>query len=384
MTESSNKAELPIKLVDTIAENSGKIRFDAYMEAALYDSQWGYYTTKRNVFGSDGDFTTASEMSPIYARLIGKLFDTLAPHLDDANQGHAPTLVEIGAGTGRFANEFVKNVQTLPQRYVICEVSETLKAKQSSSMQSGSHDAAIDVSWISLDELDESLAIVIANEVFDAFPVRRFRKRSNEIEEQFIGVNSGVLHSIWEPVDEAELFRKRVGPGYEALPDGYEFEINFRIDEFFEKISSAIKRGLFLVIDYGEPRSDYYFPDREEGTLVCHSQHRINHDPLRLPGAQDITAAVDFTAVVERAVDHGWQLVNFVTQGHALAALADESFWASLPIEERISSAQAFKTMLLPGQMGERMKFMLLSKGIEASALPIPKAIDDFDMSHRL
>ncbi|MBI5039768.1 MAG: SAM-dependent methyltransferase, partial [Gammaproteobacteria bacterium] len=125
--------------------------------------------------------------------------------------------------------------------------------------------------------------------------------------------------------------------------------------------------GAALFIDYGYPRREYYHPERARGTLLCHYRHRAHADPLCLPGLQDITAHVDFTAVAEAADALGFGVDGFAAQAHFLLDAGIERLLAAAmngAAGDDLRLAAQTKTLLLPGEMGERFKAMLLVRGL--------------------
>ena len=99
-----------------------------------------------------------------------------------------------------------------------------------------------------------------------------------------------------------------------ALPDGYTTEIGLVASAFVASLARTIERGVALFVDYGFPRREYYHPQRNRGTLMCHYRHRAHDDPFFLPGLQDITAHVDFTAIAEAARAAGADVFGYATQ----------------------------------------------------------------------
>src|SRR5262249_27252639 len=139
-------------------------------------------------------------------------------------------------------------------------------------------------------------------------------------------------------------------------------------------IAAALARGSVLFVDYGLPRREYYHAQRSGGTLICHYRHRVHGDPFLYPGLQDITAWVDFSAVADAARASGLEVSGFTTQAQFLLATV-----AAEPPRDTVDAAalrerSALKTLLLPGEMGERFKVLLLRKGLSDSTArePLP------------
>ena len=126
-----------------------------------------------------------------------------------------------------------------------------------------------------------------------------------------------------------------------------------------------------LFVDYGLPRREYYAPERSDGTLLCHFRHRFHADPFARLGLQDITAWVDFTTLAEAGLACGFEVAGFTTQAHFLADCGlDQEFAAEaegLDERGRAALAQAVTQLVLPGEMGEKFKLLVLSRGLTAA-----------------
>lgn len=122
-----------------------------------------------------------------------------------------------------------------------------------------------------------------------------------------------------------------------------------------------------MLIDYGLPRRHYYHPDRVRGSLRCHFRHRAHEDPFSHPGLTDITAWVDFTRVAEAADAAGLEVAGFSTQAAALLSLGIERLAHTEGSRaESVQQSQGLQKLLLPGEMGEAVKVMMLTRGIRA------------------
>jgi SAM-dependent MidA family methyltransferase len=135
-------------------------------------------------------------------------------------------------------------------------------------------------------------------------------------------------------------------------------------------LAASLERGCLLFVDYGLVRTEYYHPQRSGGTLVCHYRHRAHFDPFLYPGLQDITAWVDFSAVADAAVSAGLVVAGFTTQAQYLIAMlaaapGGHGLEAATPRER-----SGLQTLVLPGEMGERFKVLLLRKGGDGPPLP--------------
>lgn len=353
-----------------IHQQGGCISFAAFMDLALYHPRWGYYCTDTFDLGKRGDFTTAAEISPLYAGCFARQALQLFAQL---KQGQ---LLEIGAGTGRFAGDLLLELKQLGvkfEHYYIYEISAALRKKQQHFLKT--HCPELFHHFVWLETLPPAFTgMIIANEVLDALPVHCFRVEQKQIMEkcvttendQFIWINSTPTTS--ELTLKANHLRKLY-----ALENGYESEINLHLASFISQLTQVLSQGTIVLADYGYGQQEYYHPLRQHGTLTCFYQHRHHNHPLILPGLQDITAHVDFTRVAEEAIANQCQLAGFSTQAAFLLScglidMAEEKEKALSEIDA-FHLHQSIKSLTLPSEMGERVKIMALSKKIDIELL---------------
>lgn len=363
-TAAAVSRELTARICDEAAGTDGPVSFDRFMEMALYEPGLGYYTGGGRKFGPDGDFVTAPEISSLFSRCV-------AAQVAEVLERSGGVVLEFGAGSGVLAADMLGELESragLPDEYLILEVSAELRHRQRQTLAALVPGLVERVRW--LDRLPEQplSGVVVANEVLDAFPVSRFRRQGGRVEMLTVACDGGTLKSGWVPAQED--LRKAVARVLEtaALDDGAESEICLRLGPWIEAVASRMSQGMMLVFDYGYSRRDYYHPGRRHGTLQCHYRHRVHDDPLYLPGLQDITAHVDFTAVAEAALDAGLTVAGFTSQarflmGCGLDALVTAAHTHGLA--EGVSAAQQAKRLILPSEMGERFKVMGLTRGID-------------------
>ncbi len=373
------------RLVARILDEAGQcggIPFDRFMEQALYAPGLGYYAAPNRKFGADGDFVTAPEVSSLFARCIA---NQCAEILDRTGGGD---LLEFGAGSGALAADLLQALADLgarPRRYLILEVSGELRERQRARLNTLPAELAGRVAWLDRLPAPGFRGVVIANEVLDAMPVNRFRVGQGRLEEQFVGAARGCLELEWRPAANPALreavsaIEAALGP-FEA---GFESEVNLRLAPWIAQLSALLEAGAVLLIDYGHTRREYYHPLRREGTLMCHYRHRAHADPLHLPGLQDITAHVDFTAAAEAAQAAGLNVAGYTSQAFFLMATGLDRLVAEAgagDATDRLGLVQEVKQLTLPGGMGERFKVLGLTRG-----LPLPLlGFGLHDQTHRL
>ncbi len=353
-----------------VAAAGGWLAFDDYMELALYAPGLGYYSAGATKFGAAGDFVTAPEISDLFSRALAAQFSDILRELG----GETPaSILEIGAGSGRFAGVVLREMAALqasPAPYAILEVSADLVERQRSTVAAVAGAAASQAHW--LNQLPTShRGVIFANEVLDALPTDRFVLRGGQPLRLGVAVGPGGLQ--WAeraPRADEDAWTDEVlrvlADLREPLPDGYVGEICPRIDAWIAALGAALERGVVMLIDYGLPRRHYYHPDRNRGTLRCHFRHRAHDDPFSHPGLTDITTWVDFTRVAEAADAAGLEVTGFSTQAATLLSLGIERLAdTAAGGAEAVQQSKALQTLLLPGEMGEAVKVMVLARGVE-------------------
>ncbi|MBN1240958.1 MAG: SAM-dependent methyltransferase [Gammaproteobacteria bacterium] len=355
--------ELTARIAQEIEQAGGWISFDRYMQRALYEPGLGYYSGGSTKLGAGGDFVTAPELGDALARAAATV---LAPVLRGSS---APTLLELGAGSGAWAEQLIRALDAAgagPRRCLILEPSAELRDRQRRRLAPLGSRAA----WLGRLPEQAICGAIVANEVVDALPAAVFVKRAGRILP--LGVRHDSQGLAWSEGPEqpelsaavAALENKLPRP----LPDGYRSEIRLGLAAWIAALGASLERGGLLLVDYGYDRKDYYRPERSSGTLMCHYRHRAHADPFLWPGLQDLTAWVDFSACADAARNAGFDVAGYTTQGQFLVeALGAGLLGRGEPTPQALS---ALKTLVLPGEMGERFKILWLTKGVDGLPLP--------------
>ncbi|CAN5154342.1 SAM-dependent methyltransferase [soil metagenome] len=351
-----------------IEAQDGWIGFARFMELALYAPGLGYYSAGAAKFGPSGDFVTAPELSPLFARCLAVQCAEILEELDGGD------VLELGAGTGALAAELLLALAELdrpPTRYLILEISADLKERQRRHIEATAGDLAARVQWIDRLPPPGFTGIILANEVVDALPVERFRVERSGVSALGVGMQAGgVLCAVPRPADEP--LQRRV----ETLREdndadwfpGYTSEVRLQLDAWVGALYDVIERGAALFIDYGLPQSDYYSREHSSGTLRCHYRHRAHDDPFVHVGLQDITAWVDFSALAGAGIDAGFAIAGYTTQAQFLIGCDLDGQMIEFSAQGRgtqLELAQQVKRLTLPEEMGERFKVLGLSKELE-------------------
>ena len=343
-----------------IERSGGAIGFDRFMHLALYQPELGYYAAESPIFGSSGDFITAPESGELFARCVTTQFREVLGQIGGS-------ILEYGAGSGRLACCLLENLRdhgALPECYVIVEPSVVMQRRQRDLIEERAPYFIDRMRWYDTHPQGQLTGFVVANEVLDAMPVKRFIVQQGTIKELGVGLDHESF--TWRVIDTADgefTGGALIGEGL-ALPDDYVSEFNPALERWLAGLHQTLKEGVVLLIDYGYPRHEYLHESRSEGTLKCHYQHRVHGDPFFYPGLQDITAAVEFTTVAETADRIGFELAGFATQTRFLLACGLDELMAEQAIDDptvRYERAQEAKRLLLPSEMGQTCKVMALA-----------------------
>lgn len=350
-----------------LAGGGGWLSFERFMELVLYAPGLGYYSAGSCKLGSGGDFATAPEISGLFGRcLAGQCADVLRA----TGRGE---ILELGAGTGSLAATILAALDAggvLPERYAILEVSADLAARQRAYLGALAPRLRDRVVWLERLPPAPVFGVILANEVADALPVRRFALRAGVLYELGVALTpGGTLQAAVGPPDAAlaQACAAMFGAPARALPDGYISEVNLRLGPWIATLGECLGRGVVLLADYGLPRAHYYHPQRVAGTLRCHFRQRAHDDPFVNLGVQDISAWVDFTRVAEAASLAGLEVSGFATQAAFLLALGLEQAVAAAPdAARRARLAGEARRLVMPQEMGEAFKVMALARGYQA------------------
>jgi len=349
-----------------IAEADGKICFADYMQLCLYQPGLGYYSAGSQKIGPQGDFTTAPEISPLFSQ-------TLARHLQDVSQQLVTfDILEFGAGSGKMAVDILRQLENdhaLPAHYYIMEASADLQYRQRNTIENNIPHLVEKVIW--LDALpSDFVGIIVANEVCDAMPFHRLHFEQDQVHECYVEVSESELQ--WTQTVLSDPALKRRANEIQQIHGGNDYyaEINLAAEAWLTSLAHCLQQGALFIIDYGHCRDSYYHPQRQQGTMMCYYQHQGHDNPLILPGLQDITSHVDFTALAETALACGLDVEGFQSQADFLLAggITEliQSTEESVTAFDDLQQKTALKRLTLPSEMGESFKALTLTKNLPA------------------
>ena len=354
----------------TRIQREGPLTFAAFMEAALYDPEHGYYGSGRARIGARGDFQTAVSVGPLFGALLARQFVEMWERLGRPSEW---TLVEQGAFDGQLAADVLSSLTAVaPECFNstilrLVEPLAPLRERQRERLSAfGSR-----VRWhTSLEDLPPFCGVHYSNELLDAFPVHRLRLTDSGWREMRVGTDGTALQWIETQVEEpavraaASLLCRREPGTYAEVCPGHGL--------LLAAVGAKLTRGWLLALDYGMSDAELALPIRRDGTLSAYKLQQRREDLLSIPGEQDLTAQVNFSAVARHALEAGWQLEGFAEQHRFFTGLAPLHFQdATAPLTgEEQRALLAFRTLTHPQLMGFQFKALCLSRQIEQSCPP--------------
>ena len=332
----------------------GWIPFDRYVELALYAPGLGYYASGARKFGdftSGGDFVTAPEISPLYARALAQQIAQLFEQIP-------ARIVEFGAGTGALASDLSDALAKQPialESYSIVEISSDLRDRQRGRLRERR------VEWLQAPP-EGFEGVMLANEVLDVMPAKLFVKRGNlTLERGVVARPEGFAFEERAAGSDLVAAVAAIEAERGALRDGYSSEINLIAESWMRSSAQWLARGALLIIDYGFPQHEYYHPQRLMGTIMCHFRHHAHGDPFWMVGLNDLTAHVDFSAMANAAHQAGLDVLGYTSQANFLlnCGVLDQ-----LQAQHTTQNANALHRLLSEAEMGELLKVLTVGRGV--------------------
>lgn len=371
----AHSQQLAAQIQNQISQRQGWISFADFMQMALYEPQLGYYSGGAKKFGHGGDFVTAPEISPLFTQ-------TLANQAAQVLADTRGSIMELGAGTGKLALDLLlalQDLNQLPEQYCIMEVSAHLRHIQQENLQKALPAELLQrVVW--LDHLPQDfVGMIVGNEVLDAIPAHLIHHTSQGLHERGVAFNGNF---VWKdkPLLSGNLFETAKAL---ALPQDYLTEICPAASGLIASLAHVLTRGVIVMLDYGFSAREYYHPQRNLGTLMCHYQHYAHTEPLVYVGLQDITAHVDFTSIAHAGVNNGLELAGFCSQAQFLMNCGILDLMSNVSphdMENYAPLAAAAQKLMSPAEMGDLFKVIAFSKQFDSPLLGFTAG----DKSHTL
>jgi SAM-dependent MidA family methyltransferase len=367
----SEATVLERKLIARI-RREGPLTFRDFMQAALYDREHGYYNTARLKIGPRGDYYTSGNVHPAFGAVLARSFVGMWNEVSrDASEQF--TIVEMGAGGGQLAADILMAIRdehpAIFERltYVMVELSPAMLDRQRDKLA----EFCGRIQWRRIEEIerDPLAGIFFSNELIDAMPAHRVRLARGRIEELYVIAKPASesddkerLALMWDRPSSDRL-AGYVERAAAPLREGQVIEINLDAVAWLARLSRSIRGGFLVTIDYGDLASHLYGPDRAGGTLRSFYKHRLIDSPLERVGEQDITASVNFTALIEYGRDFGFEAVSYERQA---------AFLIRMGLIERIAATEggsnsvddlkrrlAVKNLFVPGGVSDNFRVLV-------------------------
>jgi len=357
----ANTSSLASRLRERI-ELEGPITFSDWMNSALYDPRDGYYCTARSRWGREGDYRTSPERSPLFARTFARYLARLHQEL---GRPTAWTILEAGAGDGRFAEGLLRTFQeSFPEvftatAFVLDEVSSISRAQTEERLRTFGDQ----VQFSSIDEAEINPGVVFSNELLDAFPVHRIVLVGGELKEFFVTVDDNG-NFAWLLQELSAVLSSRLEGYFEGVScrpaEGQVIEVSLEIESWLRRVAARMHSGYVLTVDYGAQAEDLYsLGANRDGTLRGFQRHQFVDDLLAQPGEHDLTTTVNWSFVKAVGERVGLEFVELSRQDQFLLA---NGFLEELEIESRQAKDEGERLQLSSGA-----REMILPDGMAAS-----------------
>jgi SAM-dependent MidA family methyltransferase len=385
---------------------AGAITFRDFMQSALYDTEAGYYNTERPKIGPSGDYYTSSNVHAAFGACLARLFSQLLERREDAlltrsaeiGAGYGGTILEVGAGTGQLAYDILGALQIEHPglysrvRYVIAERSPAMEASQREKLSQ--YRDKVEWRKVTADghpDVEPIDGVIFSNELIDALPVHVVRVGTEGLEELYVvcpeelgsesppsSVRSSEDNTASPKEGRREFSFAWGSPSSERikayverndapLSPGQVLEISLDAVDWLKAALGVLNRGYLVTIDYGDIAGHLYGEDRRGGTLRAFHKHALAASVLDRPGEQDITASVNFTALMEYGRDAGLETLSFERQSAFLVrmglidrivAMGSETDDPTAGLKSRL----AIKNLFVPGGASDNFRVLIQRK----------------------
>ncbi len=348
-------------------QREGPMPFSEYMRMALYEPGYGYYVSGAAKMGWEGDYFTSTDVSKFFANCMGRQLYAMWEKL---KKPASFLIVEEGAGRGHLADgvrawaereardfhkvldyrvEDIRSGQNVLEETLALQEEQQFENSGRSQENPGrpqknsgrppgspllySDEVQSDGSLVygrgdpggrpdkdsgpGEDPISTTFpSVILSNELIDAFPVHIVEIRDGQLYEVYVDEQDGHLYEVLSEPETPEVaeYLDAYKIPWRTFGDGWRAEINLDALRWIERAARRVRKGFILTIDYGEKARDLYTHHRRHGTLTCYYQHQITERPLARAGAQDITAHVNFSALIHEARRQGLRVSRFTTQ----------------------------------------------------------------------
>ena len=368
--------DTPLKgrLLDTL-RRTGAITFERYMALCLYHPEYGYYTQGRDRTGVEGDYFTSPDLHPIFARLLAR---QAAEMWDMLGRPSRFSWVEMGAGRGLFAQDFLSWVKsvlpdfTLALEYLVIEPSPRQCARLRERLAEKGLAGALRL-LENLEQLSPITGCFFSNELVDAFPVAVVTRAGGHLKEVYVAARGDELCEELGPISNPAI-AAAVARYANQLEEGCRMEVNLMASQWMRSVGEKLLQGFVITVDYGDLAKYLYIDERPQGTLLAYHRHWPSEDVFSAPGQVDLTAYVNFSALIDAGNDARLEFTGFTSQQRFLLALGEANEFADLyePGATELDNLKArlkLKRLIHPEGMGNIFKVLVQHRGIASPRL---------------
>lgn len=368
--------QTPLKtvLLDFV-RRAGAITFERYMEWCLYHPEFGYYMQDRERTGVRGDYFTSPDLHPIFARLTAR---QAVEMWEIMGRPALFTWVEMGPGRGWFARDFLSWARTArPDFYAALEYAAIEPGPSQRNRLIGKlKEDGLEAKVRLLANLEERVPVTgcfFSNELVDAFPVAVVTRAGGRLKEIYVSADGEELREKLGPISNPDIAAV-VARYAHHLDEGQRMEVNLRAVQWIRAVAEKLTRGFVVTIDYGDVAERLHTPNRPSGTLLAYRGHVASEEFFGAPGEQDLTAHVNFSALIDAGKAAGLAPAGFTSQERFLMALGEGNQFADLydsgqPEVKRLGARLKLKRLLNPEGMGGVFKVLIQHKGLEPPQL---------------
>lgn len=346
-------------------KNQGIMSFRDFMEMVLYYPELGYYNSKQNIIGAEGDFYTNASLSASFGAMLGCQIEEMWNTLGKKTL----KIIEYGAGTGLLCHDILDYLKNNTDLYNCCSYS--IIEKSTSMREIEKKHLHEKVSWhSSIQEIPQMNACILSNELVDNFAVHQV-VMEDQLMEVFVDYDNG-FKEVLQPANATLLaYFETLNV---TLPKGFRTEINLEAVTWIKEIAQWLKKGYVITIDYGALSSELYNINKRLGTLLCFNKHRINDNPYQFIGEQDITTHTNFSALKNWGAKYGLNFCGLVNQANFLLGLGFKEYQDQLAKEKQSNAQLALEQSIINYRL-------LMDLGIKFKVLIQRKGVSDYSLS---
>jgi SAM-dependent MidA family methyltransferase len=350
----------------------GPMTFADFMRECLYHPVHGYYS--KSEASRFADYYTSVDVHPIFGRLLARQFAEMWEYLGRPAEF---TLVECGAGVGRLAAHILdfseKRLGAFygALRYVAVERSgarrEQAAARSRKHAEAGHFATSIEI------PPRIPAGCLFSNELLDALPIHRTVVQKGALKEVFVNFANDRFADSIAPLSTCAIQEYFATQGV-AFQESHQAEAGLEACDWITEVGRRLERGYILTIDYGHCAAELFDDHHMRGTLLAYQNHRATENYYALPGEQDLTAHVNFTALETWGKRAGLETLGMTSQTSFLLALGRGNEFADLYDDGQTEMEQArarlqLKTLIYPEGMGERFQVLIQQKGTGSAQL---------------